>query len=71
MKDSYLVAEVALEVARFYPDIFSDKMPRAEWRSKIVDTAIEVINTETITNYTEDIDEVVENYLFKKEGFGE
>ena len=71
MDTSYLVAEVALEVARFYPDIFSDKMPRAEWRHKIVDTAMEVMNAESITNDTDDIDEVVENYLFKKERFGE
>jgi hypothetical protein len=67
----YLVTEVALEVARFYPDIYSDKMPRAEWRGKIVLKACEIINAEKITYETTDIDEIVENYLHKEEGFGE
>jgi hypothetical protein len=69
--DSYLLAEVALEVANFYPDVYSDKMPRAEWRWKIVDKAIEIINSEGIIKETTDIDEIVENYLCKEEGFGE
>lgn len=69
--DSYLLAEVALEVAEFYPDFHADKMPRAEWRWKMVDKAIEIINAEGITKETTDIDEVIENYLCKEEGFGE
>jgi hypothetical protein len=69
--DSYLVTEVSLEVARFYPDIYSDKMPRAEWRSKVVLKAMEIINAEKITYETTDIDEIIENYLCKEEGFGE
>ena len=70
--DSYLLAEVALEVASFYPDFTSTpSIPRAEWRWKIVDKAIEVINNEGITKETTDIDEIVENYICKQEGFGE
>ena len=70
--DSYLLAEVALEVASFYPDFtLHPTKPRAEWRWKIVDKAIEIINSEVITKETTDIDEVIENYLCKEEGFGE
>lgn len=70
--DSYLLAEVALEVASFYPDFnATPTLPRAEWRWKMVDKAIEIINNEGITTETTDIDEIVENYICKEEGFGE
>jgi hypothetical protein len=70
--DSYLLAEVALEVASFYPDFTSKPIvPRAEWRWKVVDKAIEIIKSEDITKETTDIDEIIENYLCKEEGFGE
>ena len=65
-KSAYLLAEVALEVADYYPDK-GFEIPRAEWRWKIVDKAIEIINAEFIDDATEDIDEIVQGYLSKEE----
>ena len=72
MIDNLLIAEVALEVSEWW-DIpkKASSMPRAEWRLFIINTAIDIIKSEGITKDTEDIDEVVENYLHKEEGFGE
>ena len=72
MIDNLLIAEVALEVSEWWdcPKKASG-MPRAEWRLFIINTAIDIIKSEGITKDTEDIDEVVENYLHKEEGFGE
>ena len=63
---AYLLAEVALEVASYYPDA-ELKMTRAEWRHFVVDSAIEIIDAEYIDDATEDIDEIVQNYLSKAE----
>ena len=41
-KDAYLLAEVSLEVASYYPDA-ELKMTRADWRHMVVDTAIDII----------------------------
>ena len=65
-KDAYLLAEVSLEVASYYPDA-ELKMTRAEWRHFVVDSAIEIIDAEYIDDATEDIDEIVQNYLSKAE----
>jgi len=69
----YLLAEMALEVARFTPD--DDKSqstrPRAEWRWSVVDKAMEIISECGVDGDSEDLDEIVHNYLCKEEGFGE
>ena len=65
-KDAYLLAEVALEVASYYPDA-EIKMTRADWRHMVVDTAIDIIAEEYIDDATEDIDEIVQIYLSKAE----
>ena len=65
-KDAYLLAEVALEVASYYPDA-ELKMTRADWRHMVVDTAIDIIAEEYIDDATEDIDEIVQIYLSKAE----
>ena len=72
MVDNLLLTEVALEVSEWWdcPKKASG-MPRAEWRLFIIKTAMDIIKSERITTDTEDIDEVVENYLHKEEGFGE
>ena len=57
-----LVAEVSLEVARCMPDT-ELKTPRAEWRWHIVNLANDCIIDEKITPDTEDIDEIVENWV--------
>jgi predicted nuclease with RNAse H fold len=67
--DSWLLAEMAVEVANFYPDNSSE--PRAEWRWHMVDRAIEIIEHEKITKDTTDLDEIVYNYLCKVDGFAE
>ena len=63
---AYLLAEVALEVASYYPDA-ELKMTRADWRHMVVDTAIDIIAEEYIDDATEDIDEIVQIYLSKAE----
>ena len=65
-KDAYLLAEVSLEVASYYPDA-ELKMTRADWRHMVVDTAIDIIAEEYIDDATEDIDEIVQIYLSKAE----
>ena len=65
-KSAYLLAEVALEVADYYPDVEA-KLPRAEWRHFVVDTAIRVIDETFIDDATDDIDEIVQNYLSNEE----
>lgn len=60
------LAEVSLEVAEFLPDIDSN-IPRAEYRWNIVEKSIEIINACNITPDSEDIDEIVTNYLCQEE----
>ena len=64
--DSILLAEVALEVADYYPDV-DNNFPRAEWRWNTIEKAIEIINKCNLTRESEDLDEVVNNYLSKEE----
>lgn len=63
--DAVLLAEVALEVAECLPDREYTK-PRAEWRWHMVELAIDCINQNQITNATEDLDEVVNNWLVNR-----
>ena len=65
-KSGYLLAEVALEVAHRLPDA-ELKMPRAEWRHMVIDTAIQMIEEEAIDDSTEDIDEIVAGALAEGE----
>ena len=64
----YLLAEVALEVARFTPDHdkYQSTMPRAEWRWSIVDKAMEIISECGVDGDSEDLDEIVENYFVRR-----
>jgi hypothetical protein len=64
--DANVLAEVSLEVADYYPDLDND-FPRAEWRWKIIEKAITIISDCNITRDTEDIDELVVNYLSTEE----
>lgn len=66
--DELVLAGVALEVAEYYPDNskFLD-MTRAEWRWFIVQKAQAIIKELNITINTEDVDELVNNYLTQEE----
>lgn len=64
--DAIVLAGVVLEVAEYHPDIDLD-VPRAEWRWNIVEKAIQIINDCNITLDTDDIDEIVMNYLSREE----
>lgn len=64
--DAIVLAEVALEVADYYPDTFSN-IPRAEWRWDTVEKAIKIIEACNISRDSEDIDEIVQNYLSHEE----
>ena len=64
--DAIVLAGVVLEVADYYPDIDND-IPRAEWRWNIVEKAMEIVRECDITISTDDIDELVMNYLCNEE----
>jgi hypothetical protein len=64
--DAILLANVALEVAEYYPDIDND-IPRAEWRWNTLELAAEIIDARRLSRHTEDIDEIVQGYLSEKE----
>lgn len=66
---AHTLAEVSLEVANYYPDDNEKtwQMPRAEWRWETIRLALEIINKHNITSETEDIDEIVTNYLAQEE----
>ena len=64
--DALVLAEVTLEVADYYPDI-NNNCPRAEWRWRIVEKAITIVSECKITRDSEDIDEIVSNYLSQEE----
>ena len=67
-----LLAEMTLELSWLYDNPKkASSMPRAEWRWFLIDKAINIIKSENITEDTEDIHEIVENYLCKEERFGE
>ena len=62
------LAELALEVAEYMPD--GEKfasMPRAEWRWAVIEKAIEIATACNITEDSEDLDEIVQNYLGQEE----
>jgi flagellin-specific chaperone FliS len=63
---AYVLAGVCLEVADYIPDK-NNNITRAEWRSNTLNKAIEIIDALNITIDTDDIDEIVINYLSKKE----
>lgn len=60
------LAEVSLEVAAYLPDLNND-FPRAEYRWNTVEKAIEIIKACNITPDSEDIDEIVQNFLCQEE----
>jgi hypothetical protein len=63
---STLLAEVALEVAMYYPDC--DKyQTRALWRWYILDLAKEIIAELNLDEESEDLDELVTNYISHQE----
>lgn len=64
-----VLASVALEVAEYYPDDEKTQadMPRAEWRWNTIEKALQIVRDLDITINTEDIDEVVQNYLAQEE----
>lgn len=63
-----ILAEVALEVAEYMPDGERFKsIPRAEWRWHIMDKALEIVRECQITEDSEDLDEIVNNYLSHEE----
>jgi hypothetical protein len=63
--DAIVLAEVSLEVADYLIDVGND-YPRAEWRWNTIEKAIEIVKAENITRASEDIDEIVLNYLVKQ-----
>lgn len=67
--DSIVLAGVALEVAEYYPDNAERQadMSRAEWSWFIVEKALKIVKELDITINTDDIDEVVRNYLSQEE----
>ena len=69
MSKKTTLAEVALEVAHYIPDDhkFQGIMPRAEWRWMIVAKAKKIIKELGIDKDTEDIDELISNYLSLEE----
>lgn len=66
----YLLAEIALEVARFTPDNNKSQStrPKAEWRWSVVDKAMEIISECGIDGDSEDLDEIVHNYFVCRRG---
>lgn len=69
MSKKTTLAEVALEVASYLPDDDASqaKMPRAMWRWMILGKAKQIVEQCGITTGTEDIDEIVQNYLSTEE----
>ena len=67
--NSLVLAGVSLEVASYYPDNADRQamMSRAEYSWMIIQKALQIINDLKITIDTEDIDEVVSNYLAQEE----
>lgn len=57
-----ILANVALEVAGYYPDTEAIAT-RAEWRNTVIALAKSIMTDCNIDSDTEDIDEVVVNYL--------
>lgn len=64
-----VLAGVALEVAEYYPDTAERQadMTRAEWSWFVIEKALQIVKDLDITINTEDIDEVVRNYLVQEE----
>lgn len=62
----HTLAEVALEVAEFYPDV-EGVGTRAEWRHKIITISKHLMLDCKITEDTQDLDEIVVNYLTLRE----
>lgn len=61
-----LLAEVALEVAQYYPDC-EKYTTRAMWRWFVLDLANTIIEELILNEESEDIDELVINYLSQQE----
>lgn len=64
--DAIVLSEVALELAEYKPDV-NTNIPRAEWRWGVIEKAIEIVRECNITRASEDIDEIVQNYLSNEE----
>lgn len=65
---NYLDLEIATEVAWQVGDILENS-PRAESRWNICNIAKRIIESGIITEDTEDIDEVISQYLHDNEGY--
>lgn len=63
---STLLAEVALEVAQYYPDC-DMYQTRAMWRWHVLDLAKKIIDELKLNEESEDLDETVENYFAQQE----
>jgi len=62
-----VLAEVALEVAQHRPDDAGAHKTRAEWRWHILELTKLIIDDEHITKDSEDLDEIVENWISREE----
>lgn len=60
--DAIVLAGVAIEVAKLCPDD-NMEIPRAEWRWNVIETAIDIVKDEGITDRTDDIDEIVDAWM--------
>jgi len=63
---TFLMLEIAVEVAHQLPDINHSDMPRAEYRWSVVEIAQDIINKNIIDNNSEDIDEIINAYLVER-----
>lgn len=61
-----LLAEVSLEVAMYYPDC-DTYQTRAMWRWFVLDLAKKIIDELNLDEESEDLDEIVTNYLAQQE----
>jgi hypothetical protein len=61
-----LLAEVALEVANYYPDC-DMYHTRAMWRWSVLDWAKRIVTDLNLDEESEDLDEIVTNYFAQQE----
>jgi hypothetical protein len=61
--NTFNMMEIAVEVAHQLPDTGHDDVPRAEYRWEVTQIALDIVNAGIIDNDSEDIDEIISNYL--------
>lgn len=59
---TYTMIEVAVEVAFQVGDTLED-CPRAESRWRVADLAMDIINSDLVSDTSEDLDEIVAGFL--------